>query len=344
LSISSPNLALPSPGSGAPVASPWSNAISGIMRSRLLSCPYIPTGFDRQGLIDTNRQRILTLLGCTEHDWASWEWQVSRRLVDAALIADVLNLDLAQTEELSAPDLAGTWSVTPYYLSLMSPDPACPVRLQALPSAAGPAGGGVATRRRRRADIAVAGRDRSHAILRVAGQCTLMCQYCSLCRRNRVPGAGGAGEAEVRAHLERNLAHVATKTKAHDLLVTGADPLLLSDSTLSWLMEALRAVPQFTHVTVESRALATLPQRVTPGLCSALAGGPQVTVATRFNSPLEVCRESAEACEGLLAAGVELENHPVMLPGVNDHAYARKRLRDSLRQIGFSTAKKNRGL
>lgn len=334
MSICEKDLALVPPPSPSTSRS-WSAELLCLVRSRLPSAPFIPTGVDRQGLIDANRDRILEILEASPAQWSDWRWQATHKVESVHVLREVLNLDDSQASFLLSASRDRPWSITPYYLSLMSPDPNCPIRLQAMPVPLSGAGQEVSTAR-------VSGlKSRSQSVIRVTNECAMKCQYCHFCR---IHEGQAQSRDRVRAHLVKVLEYVREHVANREVVVTGGDPLLLDDATLGWLLSELTSMGHVDSVSLETRAPATLPQRVTAELATALSGYPSVTIATHINSPLEVSRESVEALSMLHAAGVALENQAVHLRGVNDKRYTMKRLNDVLRQVGFSPARKYRAI
>jgi lysine 2,3-aminomutase len=82
-----------------------------------------------------------------------------------------------------------------------------------------------------------------------------------------------------------------------------------------------------------TRTPVTLPQRITPELCSVLEKYPPIYLNTQFNHPREVTPESKRACDMLVKAGVVLGNQAVLLKGVNNNPHVMKKLNHELLKI-----------
>ncbi len=140
--------------------------------------------------------------------------------------------------------------------------------------------------------------------------------YCRFCTRKRKVGCAGmalTGEA-----MSAGLDYIASRPAIRDVLLSGGDPLLLSDGALEDLLGRLQAIPHVEMVRIGSRVPVTLPERVTPRLCDLLGRHHPLYLNTHFNHPRELTAEAAEACARLAAAGVPLGNQTVLLRGVND--------------------------
>ncbi|MEY3001259.1 MAG: L-lysine 2,3-aminomutase, partial [Verrucomicrobiota bacterium] len=105
-----------------------------------------------------------------------------------------------------------------------------------------------------------------------------------------------------------------------DVLLSGGDPLLLSDQKLDYLLGRLRQIEHVEFIRIGSRVPVFLPQRVTPGLQEVLRRHGPVWMSLHVNHPRECTEELYGATERLSMAGVPLGNQSVLLRGVNDDA------------------------
>jgi lysine 2,3-aminomutase len=104
------------------------------------------------------------------------------------------------------------------------------------------------------------------------------------------------------------------------VLLSGGDPLLLSDEKLEFLLERLRAIPHLEFLRIGTRIPVFLPQRVTPGLCAMLKKYHPLFISIHSNHPRELTTEVREALGRLADAGIPLGNQSVLLRHVNDDA------------------------
>jgi lysine 2,3-aminomutase len=110
------------------------------------------------------------------------------------------------------------------------------------------------------------------------------------------------------------------------VLLSGGDPLLLSDKKLDHLLGRLRAIKHVEFIRIGSRIPVFLPQRITPELCEVLKKHGPVWMSIHANHPREATQELKDACERLSFAGVPLGNQSVLLRGVNDDPEVMKAL------------------
>ena len=110
------------------------------------------------------------------------------------------------------------------------------------------------------------------------------------------------------------------------MLVSGGDPLALSDDRLDWLLGQLRSIPHVEFVRLGTKMPAVLPQRITPQLCRVLRKYHPLWMSLHFTHPDECTPESARACGRLADAGIPLGSQTVLLKGVNDDVETMKEL------------------
>jgi lysine 2,3-aminomutase len=116
-----------------------------------------------------------------------------------------------------------------------------------------------------------------------------------------------------------------------DVIVSGGDPLSLPTSKLRFFLESLRDIDHVDVVRVGTRVPVTLPQRLYDReLIDLLASAGKVWIQTHFNHPREVTPEAALVCNALLRAGMPVNNHSVLLKGVNDSL---ETMRDLMRAL-----------
>ncbi|MFZ4689172.1 MAG: KamA family radical SAM protein [Polymorphobacter sp.] len=155
----------------------------------------------------------------------------------------------------------------------------------------------------------------SRALLIAASSCAIHCRYCF--RRHTDYGAmvlTPADQAAAVAALKADPAII-------EVILSGGDPLTLSDDRLAGLLTALDAIPHLAAIRIHTRTLTSVPARVTPALTALLAGlGKPVVIVTHTNHAEELDTVVADALGRLREAGVTLLNQSVLLRGVNDTA------------------------
>jgi lysine 2,3-aminomutase len=245
---------------------------------------------------------------------------------------DVTPKEVSDIEQAKAKKL--TWGATPYYASLMDQnDPNCPIRKQIVPCFTeegakyerenylywkenrGKDGqGGPFDDDGRPASIARQYHDR--IAFTVLDNCPVYCQFCFRIEATQHKQK----ELRFARHIEAGFEWIAEHTEIRDVLITGGDPLTLSDKKIEDIVTRLRAIPHVEIIRFGSRVPVALPQRITPSLMKILGGFHRVPiwVNTHFNHPAEITEASARAVYDLLSCGVQVGNQAVLLKGVND--------------------------
>ncbi len=146
-------------------------------------------------------------------------------------------------------------------------------------------------------------------LLLATKRCHLHCRYCF--RRHHHPSAALDPTPE---EWEAALAY-AVEANVDEVILSGGDPLMLTDRQLAASLEALASVPVRR---IHTRAPITFPERVGDGLVRVLKAHQPVWVAVHCNHPRELSPDVDEALDRLVGAGVPLLNQAVLLRGVND--------------------------
>ena len=249
-----------------------------------------------------------------------WRWQLSHAITSAEELARAFALSPSEVEGVERAAREGlSLSITPYYAQLVDPaDPHCPIRRQCVPQSEeaveveGDLRDPLGEETNEVAPHLIQ-RYPDRALLLVTDRCSV---YCRFCTRSRMVGDGG-GTRSIAA-LAPALEHLRTHPEIQEVIVSGGDPLVMSDARLGTLLRELSHIESLGHVRVASRTPVTLPQRIDANLCHALRQHPCVWLMTHFNHPRELTRQAKTACAVLADHGIPVMNHTVLLRGVND--------------------------
>ena len=118
--------------------------------------------------------------------------------------------------------------------------------------------------------------------------------------------------------IDAALAYIASHKEVRDVLVSGGDPLTLSNDRLESLLARIRKIPHVEFLRIGTKVPAVLPQRVTPELVKMLKRYHPLWISIHFTHPREITPESAKACERLADARIPLGSQTVLLKGIND--------------------------
>jgi len=164
-------------------------------------------------------------------------------------------------------------------------------------------------------------------VLLVSSACPTLCRFCM--RKSRM----GCQIINADNPIDADLEFIARTPAIRDVILSGGDPLLLSDEVLEDILAKLHKISHVEMIRINTRTPVTLPERITPHLRRMLKHYHPLYINTHFNHPSEITPESSEACVRLADAGIPLGNQTVLLKGVNDDLRVMKRLMQKLLTI-----------
>ncbi|MSR66472.1 MAG: KamA family radical SAM protein [Pedosphaera sp.] len=264
----------------------------------------------------------------SDSDWNDWRWQLKNRITSLAQLERLLpELTVEERAGVQLADTKLAMAITPYFFNLIdAADSQCPIRRQVIPR-----GEEAHTQSWELSDPC--GED-SHSpvpglvhrypdrvLFLVTDRCAAYCRYCT--RSRLVSNAAGY---DFQPDFDRQLEYVAQHPEIRDVLLSGGDPLLLSDDKLLNLLTRLRAIPHVEFLRIGTRIPIFLPQRITPALCAMLKQFHPLFISIHANHPRELTTEVRDALARLADAGIPLGNQSVLLRQVNDDATVMKAL------------------
>lgn len=167
------------------------------------------------------------------------------------------------------------------------------------------------------------------ALVIATGACAIHCRYCF---RRHFP----YGEAPRRLDdWEPALAALRTDESIHEIILSGGDPLMLTDRRLGELIELLADIPHLRRLRIHSRLPIVLPSRVTEGLIEILISNRLVPImVVHANHGCELASDCGIALKRLVRAGIPTLNQAVLLRGVNDDVDVLADLCERLIELG----------
>ena len=262
-----------------------------------------------------------------EAEWKDWTWQLKNRLTTVEQLEQYMTLTPEEKAGCAFASHKLALAITPYFFNLIdrsSPD--CPIRRQVVPRIE-------ETVVSEEEMLDSLGEDEhspipglvhrypDRVLFLVTDRCAAYCRYCT---RSRL--VSNAQDYNFHPEFERGLRYIEAHTEVRDVLLSGGDPLLLSDKKIEHLLSRLRAIPHVEFIRIGSRIPVFLPQRITPELCAVFRKYGPIWMSIHVNHPKECTAELRSACEQLSFAGVPLGNQSVLLRGVNDDAEVMKAL------------------
>jgi lysine 2,3-aminomutase len=162
------------------------------------------------------------------------------------------------------------------------------------------------------------------ALFLVTSQCGLYCRFCT--RKRKV----GDSHKISMSTLESAFNYLEQHTEISDVILSGGDPLMLTDAMLEKILIRLRTMKHIQVIRLGTKMPCVLPQRITPKLVNMLKKYHPIYINTHFNHPWEITEESKAACAMLADAGCPVGNQCVLMKGVNDNADTMRELMKGL--------------
>ena len=269
-------------------------------------------------------------------EWSDWRWQLRNRIRGLEDLEKIVRVTEDERTAISRHTGPLPFAITPYYLSLVDPDnPEQSLRRTMIPvtdeylktpgEAEDPLG--------EEKDSPVPGivhRYPDRVLFLVANSCASNCRYCT---RSRMVENPDNNCIFYQAQWENAIAYIEAHAEVRDVLLSGGDPLTLSDEKLDWLLSRLRRIPHVEFIRIGTKVPVVMPQRITPPLTRVLKRYHPLWVSIHFTHPDELTPETQEACARLADAGVPLGSQTVLLAGINDSVDTMKRLMHGLLKL-----------
>ncbi len=302
---------------------------------------------------DARRATITQTFGVSDAEFSDWKWQVKNVIKDAQSVAKLIPLSKTEIEAINrARTQRLPFGVTPYYASLMDPDPTSgrdrSIRAQVLPPI-----DYVEQMLAHREDRSYAfdfmlERDTSPVnlitrrypaivILKPFNTCPQICVYCQ--RNWEIEEAMADDALASDKAIAKAIAFIRERPAIKEVLVTGGDPLGLTDGKLLSILKQVAEIPHVDFIRIGSRTPVTMPMRITPRLAKALGdlrefGRREVALVTHVEHPYEITPDMVLAVDRLRRNGIAVYNQNVYTFFVSRRFEASK-LRMVLRRIGI---------
>jgi len=229
--------------------------------------------------------------------------------------------------------------ITPYYMSLIDWDnPSDPIKKMAVPSLEEFNLEGSYDTSGEAENTKLPGLQHKYsetALILATNRCAIYCRHCF---RKRLIGLPSA---EVIKRFEDATNYVRQHKEINNVLITGGDPLVLSNGVIENFLLLLSDIPHLKFIRFGSRTPVTLPSRFDDDellniLREHSRPDRRIYVVTQFNYPREITKKSIKAVDNLIKSGVVLNNQTVLLKGVNDYPRTLAKLQNRLVDIGVN--------
>lgn len=282
---------------------------------------HIPTGEKNVNEIKDNKKRIMHYFNIGEEEWSDWRWQMKNRVSDTMIFAGIFNLDPDKLNDINKVEKTYPWSVSPFYLSLIgNVNVENPLASMCIPDISELLNSEGVLDPMNEAELCPAGgitrRYPDRLILNVTSECGSYCRFCQRKRNIKKKATEITTDA-----LEESIQYIRDNAEIRDVLITGGDPLTLSDKRLQQILAAVRSIEHVEIIRIGTRMPIYVPMRITSDLCEILKKFSPLYINIHVNHPLEINYESGKAIEKLVEAGIPVSNQMVMLNGVNNDPY-----------------------
>lgn len=271
----------------------------------------------------------------TQGEWNDWQWQIRNRIRKYDDLTRIFSLSAEELEALRHHKNSLPLGITPYYASLLDKEDALqPLRRTVVPV------GSEYVQSAGEADDPL-GEDKysptpglvhrypDRVLFLVSVFCATYCRYCT---RSRMVGNTEQFRL-ARAQWEKAIDYIRKTPTVRDVLLSGGDPLNLSDDNLEWLLSSLREIPHVEFLRIGTKIPSVLPQRITRSLTRMLRKFHPLWMSIHFTHPDEITPEVTEACGRLADAGIPLGSQTVLLKDINDNVETMKKLMHGLLKI-----------
>lgn len=251
-------------------------------------------------------------------------------------------IDLCESEEEFLKQLSKIHPirVPEYYLSLIDDDdPNDPIKRMAIPSIDELIEEGAYDASDELSNTVLPGLQHKYlqtAVIIATAECAMYCRHCF---RKRLVGLPSQ---EVLRDIDAAATYISNHKEINNVLVTGGDPFTLETSQIRNILEALSEIPHLDFIRFGTRIPVTFPHRILEDdelsrvLRKHSRESRRLFVVTQYNHPRELTRESIDAIDRLLSAGVSVSNQTVLLRGVNDNPNTLAALQNKLVSIGVN--------
>ncbi len=281
-----------------------------------------PSGIEIWDGILENQARIKRVLGMSEKEWNSFSGQLRFAIDDAETLGRCIDLPADCIRDAARITETYRMRMTPYYASLIrtdGPDVNDPVLLQAVPTAemVDTVGEEIPPVASDHSPVRLVDQFYPRVVaLKSTNICAMYCTHCL-----RIAHIGGSDKVFSKDAYNEALDYIRSHTEIRDVLITGGDAFMLSNSYLQWLLAKLDEIDHIKMKRLGTRVPVTTPQRVDARLLDILEESNDkkpVRVVTQINTAQEITPVSKQAFKDISKRVFAVLNQAVLLRGIND--------------------------
>ncbi|MGR9073407.1 MAG: EF-P beta-lysylation protein EpmB [Gammaproteobacteria bacterium] len=168
------------------------------------------------------------------------------------------------------------------------------------------------------------------ALFIVTGGCAINCRYCF---RREFPYSDLQMS---RKNEESAIGYIKTNPEINEVILSGGDPLVLSNLRIDSLMKKLGEIEHLKRIRIHSRVPVVLPERIDETLIGLLTQtDKQIIMVMHCNHSAEISQKVRAASALMSANRITLLNQSVLLKGVNDNVEHLRELSEQLFSAGI---------
>jgi lysine 2,3-aminomutase len=270
----------------------------------------------------------------SRNDWNDWHWQLRNSITNLDELKKIVNLTEDEKIALEDHEKNLPLRITPYFASLIwKKDQNYPLRKTIIPQIYEfiKIFGEDSDPLKENEDSPVPGiihRYPDRVLFLVTSTCSTYCRYCT---RSRI--VGDDEQSFNPALWDNAIDYIEKHPEIRDVLISGGDPLTMSDKRLEYLLSQLRKIKHVEIIRIGTKVPVVLPQRITPELVKILKRFHPLYLSIHFIHSEELTPETSHACEMLADAGIPLGSQTVLLKDINDDVETMNNLMHGLLKI-----------
>lgn len=302
-----------------------------------------------------NKARILAHFKATDQEWEDWRWHAKNIIKEPDTLRKLIQISEESYQALKIANKENiSFSITPYYLSNfdreLNSGQDRALRAQVIPSLSYVEKMNVSRQSPEvsmdfmleRDTSPIEGITRRYPMIIILKPLLICPQICVYCQRNwEMNDVFSKSAVLSKQHLDKALEWIADRTEINEVLITGGDPLYLSNDKLEYILERIAKIDHIIRIRIGTRIPVTLPMRVTDSLVRIIGrfhrpGKREIIIITHFEHAYEITPQAMAAVQKFRRCGMEVYNQ-LVFTYYNSRRFEAAYLRQMLRLIGVTS-------
>lgn len=286
----------------------------------------------QKNLVKTDRSEIKKFIkkyyGDTGlKEWDDWKWQIAHSITSIDKLSEILETEKNELDTLKLTTDNLPLRVTPYFASILKNSTDKKILKTVIPSefenifSKGENEDPLGEEHSSPVD-GIVHRYPDRVLFLITNFCSTYCRYCT---RSRMVGKKEHNGIDFDK-IDRGIEYIKNNKVIRDVILSGGDPLTLTDDILEYILYKLRAIPHVEIIRIGTKVPVVLPQRINDKLLKMLKRYHPIWMSIHFIHPDEVSEEVHKACSKIADAGIPMGSQTVLLKNVNDDVMIMKSL------------------